>query len=377
MDAFYASVEQHDDPSLKGKPVIVGSKSRRGVVAAASYEVRKFGVYSAMSSVEAQSRCPHAVFVSPRMDRYQEVSEQIFEVFHEFTPDVEGLSVDEAFLDVTGSQTLFGSSVEIAKLIKARIRERTGLNASAGVAPNKFVAKVASDLDKPDGLVIVAPESVREFLAPLKIERIWGVGPKAAKRLHAHGFHTMGDIASASPGQVHSILGERVFELSQGIDNRHVVSSRSAKSIGAEHTFDKDLKDPDELKRHILGQCQRVAQSLTRKQLWARTVTLKIKYGNHQSQTKQRSLDAPCQDTDSLYRVACDLLPRFDLKRGVRLTGISAAGLTNEPAPTLFPDERQKRSETLEALTLSLRDRFGKEAIHRAGLLDPPEVEEN
>lgn len=375
MDAFYASVEQRDDPALRGKPVIVGGRSRRGVVAAASYEVRKFGVGSAMSMVEALRRCPDAIVVPPRMRHYADVSAKVFDIFHRFTPLVEGLSFDEAFLDVTGSQRLFGDGIAIARQIKTAIREELELTASAGVAPAKFVAKVASDLDKPDGLVVVAPESVREFLAPLPIERMWGVGKKASARLRSQGFQTIGDLATTPVESLEAVLGSwgrSVHALARGDDDRPVVPDRDAKSIGAEETFESDLKTFEALERPLLHQAGRVAARLSRAGLRAGTVTVKLKYRDHASKTRQTRLPEPVSDTDSIYDAARALLPRFpSIARGIRLTGISCSDLHEGPAaPTLFPDEKRARREQIEALTGELRERFGRKSLTRGRLLD-------
>lgn len=373
MDAFYASVEQRDDPSLQGKPVIVGGDSRRGVVSAASYEARKYGVHSAMSMVEATRRCPDAVVTMPRMKRYAEVSDQVFDVFHRYTPQVEGLSIDEAFLDVTGSRTLFGSAVEIAKSIKAEILEDTGLHASAGVANSKFVAKVASDLDKPNGLVVVAAEGVAEFLAPLAIERMWGVGPKAAARLRGLGFDTFHDLASTSPDVLESLLGSRgtqLHRLARGIDERPVFGGRDAKSIGGEVTFDADLRERDAIEKHLLAQSVRVAGRLHAAGLWASVITVKIKYGDHRSKTRQMRVEPPIAGTDAIFAASCVLLERFSaLERGVRLCGVSVSDFVSDAPLELFADEKRKRSERLEALTGELRTRFGKQGATRARLL--------
>lgn len=373
MDAFYASVEQRDDPSLKGKPVIVGGDSRRGVVSAASYEARKYGVHSAMSMVEAMRRCPHAAVAMPRMSRYAEVSEQVFDVFRRYTPQVEGLSIDEAFLDVTGSRTLFGSAVEIAKSIKEEILAETKLHASAGVANSKFVAKVASDLDKPNGLVVVAAEGVAEFLAPLAIERMWGVGPKAAARLRDLGFSTFHDLASTPADVLESLLGTwgtQIHRLAQGIDERQVFGGRDAKSIGGEVTFEADLRERDAIEKHLLAQSVRVAGRLHSAGLWARVITVKIKYGNHRSKTRQIRLDPAIAGTDAIFAAACGLLGRFTgLEEGVRLCGVSVSDFVSDPPLALFTDEKRERSERLEALTGELRTRFGKQGATRARLL--------
>ncbi len=382
MDAFYASVEQRDDPALRGKPVIVGGDSRRGVVAAASYEVREFGVRSAMSMVEAKRRCPHAIVVPPQMNRYSEVSADVFAIFRRFTPEVEGLSVDEAFLDVTHSRRLHGDAVAIAKKIKRAIHDELNLTASAGVASSKFVAKIASDLDKPDGLVIVAAESTREFLAPLPLERMWGVGKKAAARLHDAGFQTIGDLAEERSARALETLlgswGASVHRLAQGIDDREVVPHRDAKSIGAEHTFERDLRSLDDLMPKLLAQCVRVADRLTRKELYGTVLTVKVKYADHRQQTRQLRLPQPSRDADSLYEGARRLIVRFDgIARGVRLTGISVSGLVAEVAPTLFPDEEQAKRERLAHLTVALKDRFGGAGLTRARLLDAPSNDSN
>jgi len=380
MDAFFASVEQRDDPALRGRPVLVGANSPRGVVAAASYEARAFGVRSAMPMVQALRRCPKAIVIRPRMDRYREASAEVFAVFRRFTPLVEGLSLDEAFLDVSGSRALFGDGPAIARAIKAQIRERTGLVASAGVAPNKFVAKIASAMDKPDGLVVVAPEGVEAFLRPLPVERMWGVGPKAAARLRAVGFVTLGDLAAASPDTLRAILGAGATALpalARGQDERPVVPERDAKSVGGEETFPRDLHRIEELEAHLLRQSARVAARLTRAHLRGRCVTVKLKYGNHRTRTRARTLDEAVGDTDSIYDVARELLRRFDgLDRGVRLIGVSVSELRPAGGPaSLFPDEEKLRRERLEVLALTLRDRFGARAVTRARLLSTEDGE--
>ena len=377
MDAFYASVEQRDDPALRGRPVIVGGRSRRGVVAAASYEVRPFGVRSAMSMVEALQRCPEAVVVPPRMGRYAAVSGQIFAIFHRYTPLVEGLSLDEAFLDVTGSRKLFGDGVAIARRIKAEVQQELSLTASAGVAGSKFVAKVASDLDKPDGLVVVAEAAA--FLAPLPLERMWGVGRKAAAALRERGFRTIGDLARTPPSSLEAVLGSwgrTVHALARGDDDRDVVPDRDAKSIGAEETFEEDLRSHRELQPPLLHQSSRVAARLLRNGLWARCITVKVKYTDHALKTRQCRLPEPVADTDSIYEAAVGLLTRFPaVERGVRLTGVSVSELSTEaPAPALFPDPRRAKRDRIEALTGELRERFGGAGVTRGRLIASPAV---
>jgi DNA polymerase-4 len=375
MDAFYASVEQLDDPSLRGKPVIVGGPLRRGVVSAASYEVRPYGVRSAMPMAEAMRRCPHAIVVPGRMDRYVEVSGRVFAILRRYTPLVEGLSVDEAFLDATASRSLFGDGEAIARRIKEDIRREIGLTASAGVSPSKFVSKIASDLKKPDGLVVVREDEVRGLLAPLPIERMWGVGPKAAAELHAHGFETIGDLARASADDLTRRLGSwgaTVHELANGIDERPVVPGEAAKSIGAEETFDRDLHARVDLETALLAQSRRVARRLVDGSLCGTVVTVKLKYADFSLKTRQTVLEFPVADTDSIYRAACALLDRFPAtKLGTRLTGVSIGGLMpGPPPPTLFRDDDKLRRERLERTVHAIEERFGKGGITRAALLD-------
>ncbi|MBK7772531.1 MAG: DNA polymerase IV [Sandaracinaceae bacterium] len=376
MDAFYASVEQRDDPSLRGKPLIVGGGGRRGVVTAASYEVRPFGVRSAMSMVEAMQRCPHAVVVPPRMGRYVEVSAQVFAIFGRYTPIIEGLSLDEAFLDVTGSERLFGSGEVIAERIRREIHTELGLTASAGVAPNKFLAKLASDMNKPNGVTVVPrdPAAIRAFLAPMPIERMWGVGKVSAVKLRAAGFQCFRDFTTADDARLQALLGNsgpHYKQLALGIDDRAVEPEREAKTVGAEHTFETDIRQPDDLHTPILEQCARVASRLTRAGLYATVLTLKVKYGDHTLRSRQQQLDSPARDTDTLYQAAKALLGRFEhLERGVRLTGISAGGLTGDPATPLFGDPAREKRERLESVSAALRERFGERAIERARLVD-------
>ena len=373
MDAFFASVEQLDNPDLRGKPVLVGARSRRGVVAAASYEARPSGVRSAMSMVEALRRCPEAVVVRPRRSRYLEVSRAVFGVFRRYTPLVEGLSLDEAFLDVTGSRSLFGEGPQIAASIKEDIRVETGLTGSAGVAPNKFVAKIASDLDKPDGLTVVPEGRAAEFLAPLPLERMWRVGPKARVKLRSAGLRTIGDLARLDSRTTEQLLGSWgpvARELARGNDERPVVVGSPPKSIGTESTFEQDLTTKESMLKPILGQSMEVADRLVDKGLWARVVTLKIKYGDHQIRTRQTRLPRAVSDTDSIFQTASDLLDRFEhLESGVRLTGVSVSVFSDSPDEELFPDVDRARRERLAATTQALRERFGTTGLTRASLL--------
>jgi DNA polymerase-4 len=374
MDAFYASVEQRDDPSLRGKPVLVGGRSARAVVTTASYEARPFGVHSAMPMAHAIRRCPQAIVVPPRMDHYAEVSETVFAVLRTFTPLVEGLSLDEAFLDVTQSQSLFGDGPTIAAKVKAAIFDRTGLRASAGVAPCKFVAKIASDFKKPDGLVVVDAGEVRDFLAPLPIERMWGIGVKTAPKLHAAGFHSLGDLARADVRTLEGMLGTwglEVQALARGIDPRNVNPDRLAKSIGAEETFEKDISDRKRLERHLLEQSGRVAGRLCREELVGRVVVVKLKYADFSIQSRRVSLGEPVGDTDSIFEAARRLLARFDLDRSVRLTGVSVSDLSTQSSRArLFEEPADDRRRKLEAVTAKIADRYGTKSLRRAALLE-------
>jgi DNA polymerase-4 len=380
MDAFYASVEQRDDPKLRGKPVIVGGRSRRGVVLAASYEVRPLGVRSAMPMAEALRRAPHAIVVPPRRDAYEQASEQAFAVFRRYTPLVEPLSLDEAFLDVTASQSLFGDGEAIARAIKRDVREQIRLTASAGVAPCKFAAKVASDLRKPDGLVLVPPDRVAEFLAPLPVERMWGVGPKTAPRMRALGYATLGDLARAGEAALERVLGSwgaEVARLARGEDEREVVPDAQAKSIGAEETYEEDLVGADAIAPTLLAHAGRVARRLVRAELWARTVAVKVKYADFTLQTRRATLPEPVQDTDAIHRAAMELLGRVPLQgRRVRLTGVSVSGITpRQPERTLFPDESAEKRRRVEEVTARIADRYGDErTVTRATLLDKRET---
>ncbi len=374
MDAFFASVEQRDDPTLRGKPVLVGGASRRGVVAAASYEARAFGCRSAMPMAEALRKCPHAIVVTPERGRYEEASDEVFAIFHRYTPLVEGLSIDEAFLDVTASRSLFGDGEAIARAIKADILETTKLTASAGVAPCKFAAKIASDMDKPNGLTVVG-DDVAAFLAPLPVERMWGIGPKTAPNLRRAGFATLGDLAGADPAALERVLGSgatEIRDLAGGIDDREVVPDRDAKSIGAECTYEHDLTSREEIARTLLAHAARVAERLTESGLSTRAVMVKLKYADFTLLTRRKTLDEPASDTTTLHEVALELLDRFPLDgRRVRLTGVAAQDLVEGAAqPTLFPDEAAARRRGLENVLLDAKGRFGGHPITFATLLE-------
>jgi DNA polymerase-4 len=360
LDAFFASVEQLDDPSIRGRPVLVGGPSRRGVVAAASYEARAFGVHSAMPMMQALERCPHAVVVPGRRDRYTELSGRVFDVFRRYTPLVEGLSIDEAFLDVTASRSLFGEGEAIARRVKDEVRGETGLTASAGVAPCKFVAKIASDLKKPDGLVVVSGD-LAAFLAPLPVERMWGVGAKTAPKLRALGLRTLGS------------WGADVARLARGEDDRAVDPDGEAKSIGSESTYERDLTRRADVARTLLDHAEHVARRMVKEGLFARIVVVKLKYADFTLLTRRVTLPEPVADTQSIYRSAAALLERFP-PGPVRLSGVAVAGLSAEPGLSLFPDRAAARQHTLEEVLAKVEGKLG-EKVTRATLLEEPERE--
>jgi DNA polymerase-4 len=370
MDAFYASVEIRDDPRLQGKPVVVGGAARRGVVLAASYAARPFGVRSAMPMARALRLCPDLIVVPPDFSKYAAASDQVFEIFHRFTPEVEGLSLDEAFLDVTRSQALKGPALEQARAIKQAIRETTRLTASVGLAEVMFAAKIASDLCKPDGLLEVPPGKVPEFLAPLPASRLWGVGPKTDEVLKAAGLQTIGDVARADRTWLEARLGSIgpwLHDLANGIDERTVQPDALAKSIGAEETFDDDLEG-EALLPFIHEQALRVGHRLRRAGLKARLVHLKVKYFDFRIQTRQETLPLPTDDSAEIYRVAARLLDKVEA-RPIRLTGVHAGDLGAEaPQLGLFDAERKKRERLNRSLD-AIAEKFGSGAVLPADLL--------
>jgi len=384
LDAFYASVEQRDNPTLRGKPVIVGGSRTRGVVCAASYEARPFGVRSAMSMVEAVRLCPKAIVLPVRMDYYAEVSAEFFAILRRYSPIVEGLSLDEAFLDVTGEERLYGDGPTIARRIKDDVRSELRLVASVGVAPTKFVAKIASDLGKPDGLVAVPDGGERAFLHPLPVGRLWGVGKVTEKVLAELSLRTIGDVARAGEKVLALKLGAQsarhLAELANGIDPRHVEADRAAVSIGHEDTFERDLRRTVELKPHLLDQADRVCARLRELGLRARTITLKVKYANHQRVSRRVTLDSPTSDARVVAAEAVRLFAEVPdvAERGVRLTGVSLSGLERREAvgQQLSLDEpRRERGEQLGSALDAIAHKFGRAAVRRAVHLDESDDE--
>jgi DNA polymerase-4 len=370
MDAFYASVEQRDDPSLRGRPVIVGGHAQRGVVLAASYEVRPFGVRSAMPMARALRLAPDAVVVPARHHAYAEASERVFDILHSVTPLVEALSLDEAFLDVTASARLFGTASEIATRLRRRIADELALPCSAGIASVKFVSKIASDVAKPNGQLEVAADGNQAFLAPLPVSRLWGVGPKTAARLARLGLTTIGQLAACEAAYLERRLGpggRHLWDLSHGTDERAVIPDRDARSIGAEETFDEDVEGLAELRPALHAQALRVGRRLRRAGLRARGVQLKVKLRDFTLVTRQATFDAATDDGQALYRAVADLLEKNPPALAVRLTGVSAHGLERAQAPQLTllaapPSPGDALNRTLDQIA----SRFGGAAITTA-----------
>lgn len=370
MDAFYASVEQRDDPGLRGRPVVVGGKPPRGVVAAASYEARPFGIHSAMPTARAVRACPDLVVLPPRMSHYVEISQQIREIFERFSPRIEPLSLDEAFLDLSGTDKLLGDTHTVAKQLKTQVREETGLVVSVGVAPNKFIAKIASDLGKPDGLVVVPADEMLSFLHPLAISRLWGVGKVTERHLRELGVGTIGDLAAFPREALVSRFGqhgEHLWELACGMDDRTVVIEHAPKSVGQEDTFEQDIDQLDQLLQVLREQADRVAKSLRAQKLSAKVVVLKVKTGDFKTRTRRRTLPRPTSDGMLIGRVACELLTKLKPSIGpLRLTGVSAAHLAGEqPQQLSFDEPQRQRGDRLGQALDQIADKYGRTAITR------------
>jgi nucleotidyltransferase/DNA polymerase involved in DNA repair len=380
MDAFYASVEQGDNPSLKGLPVIVGGDpEKRGVVSAASYEARVYGVHSAMPTSQAKRLCPHGIFLPVRMHRYREVSEQVFKILQEYTPFIEPLSLDESFLEVTGSEKLFGPALQIARAIKRRILETTGLTASAGIAPNKFLAKIASDFKKPDGLVEIKPEEVQEFLRELPISKLWGVGKSTEEVLKGMGILRVGQLAVYPAERVEKKLGKfglELIALARGEDDRPVTPDSEAKSISQEETFTPDLEGLEKMKRVLLDQAEQVGWELRKQKLKGCTVTVKVRYPDFTTVTRSHTLPFPTDQGIEIYQTALKLLPKTEaLQKKARLLGVGASNLLHQDGPEqliLFDSRRKQVQRSTQAMD-RIWDKFGPEAIKRASLIEKKE----
>ena len=378
MDAFYAAVEVMDNPCLKGRPVIVGGGRERGVVSSGSYEAREYGIHSAQPMATAMRLCPHGVFLPVRMSRYRAISDRIFEIFSRFTPLVETLSLDEAFLDVTRSTHLFGSPEEIAGKIKALVREEIGLTVSAGVAPSRLVAKIASDLNKPDGLTIVPPEGVKQFLDPLPVERLWGVGKATAKVLASLGVRTIKDLSHLPRELLKAKFGKQgthLHLLSQGIDERGVEPEREMKSVGSEETYADDILDVETIKRELLSLSLRVARRLRHEGVCGRTITLKVKYHNFVHITRSVTLPAVTDDGSVLFRTCCGLLEKTEAgKRPLRLLGISLSHLSipRETAqlPLFYQNQASDKRKKLTRALDTILEKFGDHALLPSTLIE-------
>jgi DNA polymerase-4 len=369
MDAFYAAVEQLDNPELRGKPILVGPRSWRGVVLTASYEARPYGVGSGMPVAEARRKCPQAVMVPPRFERYQQVSEQIMDVFADFSPSVEALSLDEAFLDMTGAEHFFGSPAVMGQKIKDAVLEATGLNISVGVSGTKYVAKVASAHDKPNGLTVVAQDDAVAWLAPLPVTRLWGVGKKTAPKLHALGLRTIGDIAAMDERALANQLGvsgRHFYELSHATDPRRVLRGRTARSIGSDRTLSQDVSGREEIMVHLRRAAERISRRVRGKKYVARGIRVRLKSSKFEMFTRQRLLPAPDDTAEAFLVVAGQLLDEFDHPGPFRLVGMAAFDLDWRQQPAqidLFEDSSVRQ---LETTIDDLIDRFGKDVVMRA-----------
>jgi DNA polymerase-4 len=374
MDAFYASVEQMDNPHLKGKPVIVGGTvKQRGVVAAASYEARKYGIHSAMPTSQALRLCLGAVLLPVRMERYAGLSQQICKIFYDFTPEIEQISLDEAFLDVTGSISLFGSAEKIGREIKNRIKKELGLTGSVGIAPNKFLAKLASDLDKPDGFVVITEENLRQkILDPLAVSKIWGIGKVTDKSLREKGIRTIEQLRKTPPEILKSIFGnqtEDIIELAQGIDGRPVEPNREAKSMSVEETFAQDMIDKDFLLKVLFGQVEDVAQRLRAEKLEGKTITLKLRYKDFKTITRSHSFAAPTNVTEILREEAKGVFEEWynSSAEELRLLGFGVSGLAGEGGRQglLFSDSNGKKQKKIDQVYDEIKKKYGGDSLKR------------
>lgn len=371
MDAFFAAVEQLDNPKLKGKPVIIGgvSLNNRGVVSTASYEARKYGIHSAMPIAQAKKLCPHGIYLPGRGKRYSEISKQIFEILKQITPKIEKLSIDEAFLDVKGCHRLYGNSNEIAKLIKDKVKEQTGLICSVGVASNKFLAKIASDLEKPDGLVVINDDSVAKILDDLSIKKIPGIGKKSSKKLNDLGIYKIKQLKNLNIDQLQNLFGKHgisLYNLIRGKDNRTVNTEQEVKSISNETTFSEDISDMDLLLKYLLKLSQKVTRRIRKKNLVGNTIFIKVKDNQFNVVTRRITINSNIDSTDDLYKYSKELLNKVKIKKPIRLIGVGIAGLKykNKEQLSLF-DSNKGKKEFNNAIDI-IKDKFGNESIKRA-----------
>ncbi|MEM7257409.1 MAG: DNA polymerase IV, partial [Pseudomonadota bacterium] len=376
MDAFYASVEQLDDPSLRGKPVIVGPRSQRGVVLTASYEARKFGVKSAMPAVQAVQRCPQGIFVPPRFERYQQLSAQIMQAFGNFSPVVEALSLDEAFIDMTGAEGLFGSPQQMGEQIRQAVFDATGgLTASVGVSGSKYVAKVASDFNKPNAVTVVAPRDAIEWLSPMPVSRLWGAGPKTVPRLEKIGLYTIGDVRNASDDFLRRHLGSAGLHfkrLAHAQDQRTVARRRVARSMGSDRTLEKDVSTPEEIQYYLRRSADRLGERLRRKGYCAGGVRVRLKCTRFNSYSRQVLLPQPTDNAQLLFDAGVALLPQFEHRGPYRLVGLAVYELRKADAPEQFglqftEEIAAQKNLRLEQTVDDIADKFGSGAMTRAG----------
>jgi DNA polymerase-4 len=376
MDAFYASVEQLDDPRLKNKCVIVGGTSNRGVVSAASYEARQFGVHSAMPIYQAKQKCPHGIFVPPRMGRYKEVSKKVMALLKDFSPLVEPVSIDEAYMDITGCQRLFGEPQEIAREIKRKIKETVNLTCSVGVAPNKFLAKIASDMEKPDGLTLILPDKVPEFIDSLPVKKVPGVGKKMFRQLELLGIRTLGDVQRLPEKSLLKHLGKfgkRLRTLSSGSDHSPVTPQAPHKSISSERTLAADTRDVKLLKRYLLSQSGEVSKQLRKTGVRAKTITIKIKDEDFKTVTRRTTIAIPTQSSKTIYKHAAQLMDDYKITQKIRLIGVGTSGFSSVTASVqmgLFDTHAETRDdwEKIDKALDSISKKFGKDLVGRATL---------
>ena len=379
MDAFYASVEQLDNPWLKGKCVIVGGTSNRGVVSASSYEARRFGVRSAMPIFQARQKCPDGVFIPPRMVRYKEVSKKIMAILRGFSPQVEVVSIDEAYMDISGSQRLHGNPEAVARDIKHTIKQELGLTCSVGVAPVKFLAKVASDMDKPDGLTIIQPQEMAQFIESLPIQKVAGVGKKTYLRLASMGIKTLGDVNKFAPKMLLDRLGkfgQRLMELASGNDHATVTPWSPHKSVSSERTLGEDTRDKQLLHTYLLKQSEEVARQLRKTGVKAKTITLKIKHADFKQYTRSKTISTPTRSSETIYQHAAGLLDNYELTQKIRLIGVGTSGFQSAGQPVqlgLFEavEQSDKSWEIVDRTVEDITQKFGQDAIKRGSLKDP------
>ncbi len=378
MDAFYASVEQLDSPWLKGKCVIVGGTSNRGVVSAASYEARKYGVHSAMPIFQAKQKCPDGIFIPPRMQRYKEVSRKVMAILKEFTPLVEPVSIDEAYLDISDSSKRHGDPEDIALQIKAKIKESVTLTCSIGVSPLKFLAKIASDMNKPDGLTVILPDDVPRFIETLPIQKVPGVGKKTYRQLELMGIKTLGDI-NRFPKQTlldrMGKFGKRLLKLAAGIDQSEVTPYSRHKSVSSERTLSRNTGDKEVLKQYLLKQADEVARHMRKSATRGKTITLKLKHADFKQITRSTTIGIPTQSSKTIFRCASQLLDDYQLTQKIRLIGVGVSGFASSDTPVqleLFDQNNNsgKNWESVDRTVEKISEKFGSDAIKRATLQD-------